>query len=72
MVKVKEEVYVPTLNVVNFRCRQCDQQIELTGKDLVADDLKIFHTKCYTQFLLDYKEYGIRIGAKIHKKRSKK
>ena len=72
MPKVKEEVHVPVMNTYAFRCRQCDDQIDLTGPDLSVDDIKVFHTRCYTDFLVQYKEYGMRIGARIHGLASKK
>ncbi len=72
MVKVKEQVHVPQVNEFSVRCRQCDQQIDIKAVDLDHNEIKVFHATCYTKFLEEYKEYGMRIGARIHGKRSKK
>jgi len=51
---------------MNIRCRECNKEIKSSYK-LDSDDVRIFHTKCYTKFLKEYKEYGIRIGMRVHK-----
>jgi len=51
---------------LEIRCRECNEPITIETED---PDIKIFHPGCYTKFLLKYKEYGIRIGARIHKKK---
>lgn len=46
-----------------FRCRECGQPIKAQSED---DDIRVFHGRCYTKFLQQFKEYGIRIGIREH------
>jgi len=51
---------------MNFRCRECGEVIKIQTADK-NNDIKVFHPECYTKFLVNYKEYGIRIGMRVHK-----
>lgn len=52
---------------MNIRCRECDKEIENTDA-LDHDEVRVLHTKCYTKMLQSFKDYGIRIGMRVHNK----
>ena len=52
--------------VFELRCRECRELVD------VEDCVSFHHSKgCYEKFLESYKEYGIRIGMRIHKAKKK-
>lgn len=51
-----------------INCRHCNEPIAITIKD---PEVRIFHNLCYAEFLKNFKEYGIRIGMRVHKNKGK-
>ena len=58
---------------LEIKCRHCNEPIEGTTSD--RNNVIGFHyadPKCYDAFCESYKEYGIRIGMRVHKEKKKK
>ena len=51
---------------MDIMCRECNEPVKNSSK--LEEGVRVFHPKCYTEFLNKYKEYGIRIGMRVHKK----
>ena len=57
--------YEPKFEELIEHCRQCDKRIEVVGKDVKPElNIVVFHATCYTEWIREVKEWGIRTGQK--------
>ena len=54
---------------MEIKCRECAEPIEGTSATLDANIVGYHYPECFTKHVESYKEYGIRIGARIHGKK---
>lgn len=61
---VKE--YAPKFEELIEHCRYCNLQIEVIGKDVKPElNIVVFHATCYTEWLREIKDWGVRVGKKM-------
>jgi hypothetical protein len=68
MAKHKISEYVAKIDETSERCRECNEKLDLIVKDQKPEfNIVVFHQTCYTDWMKNVKEYGIRVGRKLEK-----